>query len=54
MNNHLDNQQSAIFHQLEHFIKPYRSPAGTGFNKIPKLAKSVILLIIPIYVKVSI
>ncbi|SMN10595.1 hypothetical protein SPBRAN_688 [uncultured Candidatus Thioglobus sp.] len=53
MNNHLDNQQSTTFHQLGYFIKTCRSPAGTGFNKIPNLVKSVILLIIPIYVKIS-
>ncbi|SMN12131.1 hypothetical protein SPBRAN_342 [uncultured Candidatus Thioglobus sp.] len=38
---------------IRHFIKTCRSPAGTGFNKIPKLEKSVILLIIPIYTKAS-
>ncbi|SMN11841.1 hypothetical protein SPBRAN_34 [uncultured Candidatus Thioglobus sp.] len=52
MNNHLDNQQSSPFHQLGNFIKTCRSPAGAGFNKNPNLAKSVILLIIPIYAKV--
>ncbi|SMN11620.1 hypothetical protein SPBRAN_1906 [uncultured Candidatus Thioglobus sp.] len=53
MNNHLDNQQSATFHQLVNFIKTCRSPAGTVFNKIPNLVKSVILLIVPIYEKAS-
>ncbi|SMN11944.1 hypothetical protein SPBRAN_143 [uncultured Candidatus Thioglobus sp.] len=53
MNNHLNNQQSTTFHQLGYFIKTCRSPARTGFNKNPNLAKSVILLIIPIYAKVS-
>ncbi|SMN11782.1 hypothetical protein SPBRAN_2076 [uncultured Candidatus Thioglobus sp.] len=52
MNNHLDNQQNTIFHQLGIFIKTCRSPAGTGFNKNPNLAKSVILIITPIYAKV--
>ncbi|SMN11872.1 hypothetical protein SPBRAN_65 [uncultured Candidatus Thioglobus sp.] len=53
MNNHLDNQQSTTFQQLGYFIKTCRSSAGTGFNKISKLAKSIILLIIPIYARVS-
>ncbi|SMN11172.1 hypothetical protein SPBRAN_1412 [uncultured Candidatus Thioglobus sp.] len=53
MNNHLDNQQSTTFQQLGHFIKTCRSPAGTDFNKNPNSPKSVILLIIPIYAKVS-
>ncbi|SMN02496.1 Mobile element protein [uncultured Candidatus Thioglobus sp.] len=45
----MNNHQNTIFHQLGHFIKTCRSPAGTGFNKIPNLAKSTALLIIPIY-----
>ncbi|SMN01526.1 hypothetical protein SPONL_2118 [uncultured Candidatus Thioglobus sp.] len=50
----MNNHQNTTFHQLGHFIKTCRSPAGTVFNKIPNLAKSVILLITPIYAKVSI
>ncbi|SMN11948.1 hypothetical protein SPBRAN_147 [uncultured Candidatus Thioglobus sp.] len=49
----MNNHQNTIFHQLGHFIKTYRSPAGTGFNKIPNSPKSVILPITPIYTKVS-
>ncbi|SMN00886.1 hypothetical protein SPONL_1606 [uncultured Candidatus Thioglobus sp.] len=49
----MNNHQNTTFHQLWHFVKTCRSPAGTGFNKIPNSAKSVILLIIPIYAKVS-
>ncbi|SMN01354.1 hypothetical protein SPONL_1999 [uncultured Candidatus Thioglobus sp.] len=50
----MNNHKSTTFHQLGYFIKTCRSLAGTSFNKIPNLAKSVILLIIPIYAKVSI
>ncbi|SMN11736.1 hypothetical protein SPBRAN_2030 [uncultured Candidatus Thioglobus sp.] len=50
----MNNHQSTTFHQLGHFIKTCRSSAGTGFNKNPNSAKSVILLIIPIYIKTSI
>ncbi|SMN12128.1 hypothetical protein SPBRAN_339 [uncultured Candidatus Thioglobus sp.] len=39
-------------HQLGDFIKTCRSSAGTGFNKITNLAKSVILLIAPYLCKV--
>ncbi|SMN12447.1 hypothetical protein SPBRAN_897 [uncultured Candidatus Thioglobus sp.] len=39
MNNHLDNQQNTTFHQLWHFIKTCRSPAGAGFNKKPQFAE---------------
>ncbi|SMN11807.1 hypothetical protein SPBRAN_2101 [uncultured Candidatus Thioglobus sp.] len=49
----MNNHQNTTFHQLGYFIKACRSPAGTGFNKMPNLAKSVILSIIPIYAKVS-
>ncbi|SMN01530.1 hypothetical protein SPONL_2122 [uncultured Candidatus Thioglobus sp.] len=49
----MSNHQNTTFHQLGHFIKTCRSPAGTVFNKIPNLAKSVILLITPTYAKVS-
>ncbi|SMN11196.1 hypothetical protein SPBRAN_1436 [uncultured Candidatus Thioglobus sp.] len=49
----MNNHQNTTFHQLEHFIKTCRSPAGTVFNKILNSVKSVILLIIPIYAKVS-
>ncbi|SMM99011.1 Mobile element protein [uncultured Candidatus Thioglobus sp.] len=49
----MNNHQNTIFHQLGHFIKTCRSPAGTSFNKNPNSAKSVDLLIIPIYAKVS-
>ncbi|SMN02715.1 Mobile element protein [uncultured Candidatus Thioglobus sp.] len=49
----MNNHQSTTFHQLGYFIKTCRSLAWTSFNKIPNLAKSVILLIIPIYAKVS-
>ncbi|SMN10733.1 hypothetical protein SPBRAN_908 [uncultured Candidatus Thioglobus sp.] len=48
-----NNQQNTTFYQIGYFIKTCRSPAGTNFNKIPNLAKSVILLITPIYAKVS-
>ncbi|SMN11142.1 hypothetical protein SPBRAN_1382 [uncultured Candidatus Thioglobus sp.] len=50
----MNNHQNTTFHQLGYFIKTCRSPAGTGFNKISNLAKSVILPIIPIYAKASI
>ncbi|SMN11550.1 hypothetical protein SPBRAN_1831 [uncultured Candidatus Thioglobus sp.] len=43
----MNNHQSATFHQIGGFIKTCRSPAETGFNKNPNLAKSVILSIIP-------
>ncbi|SMN00169.1 hypothetical protein SPONL_1115 [uncultured Candidatus Thioglobus sp.] len=49
----MNNHQNTTFHQLGHFIKTCRSPARTSFNKNPNSAKSVILLIIPIYAKVS-
>ncbi|SMN11762.1 hypothetical protein SPBRAN_2056 [uncultured Candidatus Thioglobus sp.] len=49
----MNNHQNTTFYQLGHFIKTYASPAGTGFNKMPNLAKSAILLIIPICAKVS-
>ncbi|SMN01401.1 Mobile element protein [uncultured Candidatus Thioglobus sp.] len=49
----MNNHQNTTFYQLGHFIKTCRSPAGTSFNKIPNSAKSVILLIIPIYAKFS-
>ncbi|SMN11115.1 hypothetical protein SPBRAN_1355 [uncultured Candidatus Thioglobus sp.] len=50
----MNNHQNTTFHQLGNFIKTCQSLTGTGFNKIPNLAKSVILLIIPIYAKVSV
>ncbi|SMN10534.1 hypothetical protein SPBRAN_627 [uncultured Candidatus Thioglobus sp.] len=48
----MNNHQNTILHQLEHFIKTCRSPAGTSFNKNLNLVKSVIPLI-PIYAKAS-
>ncbi|SMN02243.1 hypothetical protein SPONL_870 [uncultured Candidatus Thioglobus sp.] len=44
----MNNHQNTTFHQLGVFIKTCRSLAGTGFNKKPNSAKTVILLIIPI------
>ncbi|SMN01835.1 hypothetical protein SPONL_115 [uncultured Candidatus Thioglobus sp.] len=49
----MNNHQNTTFHQLGHFIKACRSPAGTGFNKIPNLAKSVILLITSLFMQRS-
>ncbi|SMN00304.1 FIG01199357: hypothetical protein [uncultured Candidatus Thioglobus sp.] len=49
----MNNHQNATFRPLGDFIKTCRSPAGTGFNKITYWAKSVALLITPIYAKVS-
>jgi hypothetical protein len=45
--------KNAIFHQLDNFMKHSHSFAMTIFHKITKLAKLVILLIIPTYAKVS-
>ncbi|CAC9638049.1 hypothetical protein [uncultured Gammaproteobacteria bacterium] len=50
----MNNHQNAIFHQLDNFMKHSHSFAMTIFHKITKSAKLVILLIIPIYAKVSI
>ncbi|SMM99296.1 hypothetical protein SPONN_418 [uncultured Candidatus Thioglobus sp.] len=47
----MNNHQSATFHQLGNFIKTCRSPAGSGFNKIPNSAKSVILLIASLFMQ---
>ncbi|SMM98755.1 Mobile element protein [uncultured Candidatus Thioglobus sp.] len=49
----MNNHQNTTFHPLGDFIKTCRSSAGTSSNKISNSAKSVILLIIPIYAKVS-
>ncbi|SMN12261.1 hypothetical protein SPBRAN_477 [uncultured Candidatus Thioglobus sp.] len=49
----MNNHQHTLFYPLSNFIKTCRSPAGTGFNKITNLAKSDILMAIPIYAKVS-
>ncbi|SMN01399.1 Mobile element protein [uncultured Candidatus Thioglobus sp.] len=43
----MNNHQSTTFHQLGYFIKTCRSLAGTSFNKIPNLEKSVILRVPP-------
>ncbi|CAC9446080.1 hypothetical protein [uncultured Gammaproteobacteria bacterium] len=50
----MNNHQNAIFHQLDNFMTHSHSFTMTIFHKITKLAKLVILLIIPTYAKVSI
>ncbi|NYT26775.1 MAG: hypothetical protein H0A76_01965 [Candidatus Thiodubiliella endoseptemdiera] len=48
----MNNHQNAIFHQITNFLKTPLALLGVDL-KIYNLIKSVILLIIPIYAKVS-
>ncbi|NYT28331.1 hypothetical protein [Candidatus Thiodubiliella endoseptemdiera] len=48
----MNNHQNAIFHQITNFLKTPLALLGVDL-KISNLIKSVILLIIPIYAKVS-
>ncbi|SMN11925.1 hypothetical protein SPBRAN_124 [uncultured Candidatus Thioglobus sp.] len=48
-----DDWQNDRFCRIEYFIKASLSKASAGFNKISNLVKGEILMIIPIYAKVS-
>ncbi|NYT28464.1 MAG: hypothetical protein H0A76_11730 [Candidatus Thiodubiliella endoseptemdiera] len=50
----MNNHQNAIFHQITNFLKTPLALLGVDLKISQNLIKSVILLIIPIYAKVSI